>query len=139
MAAVQASRENATTVKLQHFEWAKDRIVMGAERKSAFISDHVKKMTAYHEGGHALVALYTDGAMPLHKVTCVPRGHALGVVSPVPSESRGAIANPDQTSQLPEDDMYSRSYKEYLADIDVCMGGRVAEEVGECFSVARAI
>ncbi|KIP08133.1 hypothetical protein PHLGIDRAFT_69783 [Phlebiopsis gigantea 11061_1 CR5-6] len=112
MAAVQASRENATAVKLQHFEWAKDRIVMGAERKSAFISDQVKKMTAYHEGGHALVALYTDGAMPLHKVTCVPRGHALGV-----------------TSQLPEDDMYSRSFKEYLADIDVCMGGRVAEEV----------
>ena len=81
MAAVQASREGDSAVKLKHFEWAKDRIVMGAERKSAFISDHVKKMTAYHEGGHALVALYTDGAMPLHKVTCVPRGHALGVVS----------------------------------------------------------
>lgn len=81
MAAVQASREGASTVNIKHFEWAKDRIVMGAERKSAFISDHVKKMTAYHEGGHALVALYTDGAMPLHKVTCVPRGHALGVVS----------------------------------------------------------
>ncbi|GJE95145.1 ATP-dependent peptidase [Phanerochaete sordida] len=112
MAAVQASREGASAVNLKHFEWAKDRIVMGAERKSAFISDHVKKLTAYHEGGHALVALYTDGAMPLHKVTCVPRGHALGV-----------------TSQLPEDDMYSRSFKEYLADIDVCMGGRVAEEL----------
>jgi len=112
MAAVQALRDGASAVNLKHFEWAKDRIVMGAERKSAFISDHIKKMTAYHEGGHALVALYTDGAMPLHKVTCVPRGHALGV-----------------TSQLPEDDMYSRSFKEYLADIDVCMGGRVAEEL----------
>jgi ATP-dependent metalloprotease len=54
---------------------------MGAESKSRFIDDDVKKMTAYHEGGHALVALYTEGAMPLHKVTCVPRGHALGVVS----------------------------------------------------------
>jgi ATP-dependent Zn protease len=60
----------------------KDRIVMGAESKSRFIDDEVKKMTAYHEGGHALVALYTQGAMPLHKVTCVPRGHALGVVGP---------------------------------------------------------
>ena len=67
--------------------------------------------------------------MPLHKVTCVPRGHALGVVSnPVLCSERSLI--PYQTSQLPEDDMYSRSFKEYLADIDVCMGGRVAEELG---------
>ncbi|KAI0928719.1 ATP-dependent zinc metalloprotease FTSH 5, mitochondrial, variant 2 [Taiwanofungus camphoratus] len=111
-AAVQASREGAKAVTLKHFEWAKDRIVMGTERRTAYISDEVKKMTAYHEGGHALVALYTDGAMPLHKVTCVPRGHALGI-----------------TSQLPEDDRYSVSLKEYLAQIDVCMGGRVAEEL----------
>ncbi|KAI0727233.1 ATP-dependent metallopeptidase Hfl [Fomitopsis betulina] len=112
MAAVQASREGAKAVDLKHFEWAKDRIVMGSERKTAYISDEVKRMTAYHEGGHALVALYTDGAMPLHKVTCVPRGHALGI-----------------TSQLPEDDRYSVSLKQYLAEIDVCMGGRVAEEL----------
>ena len=59
-----------------------DRIVMGAERKSQYIDEHVKKLTAYHEGGHALAALYTPGSMPLHKVTCVPRGHALGVVRP---------------------------------------------------------
>ncbi|KAL4251753.1 AAA ATPase family protein [Abortiporus biennis] len=111
-AAVQASREGASAVSLKHFEWAKDRIVMGAERRSTYISDDVKKVTAYHEGGHALVALYTEGAMPLHKVTCVPRGHALGV-----------------TSQLPEDDRHSVSFEEYLADIDVCMGGRVAEEL----------
>ncbi|OBZ75445.1 ATP-dependent zinc metalloprotease FTSH 5, mitochondrial [Grifola frondosa] len=129
-AAVQASREGAKAVNLKHFEWAKDRIIMGAERKSTYISDEVKRMTAYHEvrilsrlnakvgliqdskGGHALVALYTDGAMPLHKVTCVPRGHALGI-----------------TSQLPEDDRYSVSLKQYLATIDVCMGGRVAEEL----------
>ncbi|TFY64871.1 hypothetical protein EVJ58_g2334 [Rhodofomes roseus] len=112
MAAVQASRGGAKAVNLKHFEWAKDRIVMGSERKTAYISDEVKRMTAYHEGGHALVALYTDGAMPLHKVTCVPRGHALGI-----------------TSQLPEDDRYSVSLKQYLAEIDVCMGGRVAEEL----------
>ncbi|KAK7693546.1 hypothetical protein QCA50_003115 [Cerrena zonata] len=111
-AAVQASKEHAKAVTLKHFEWAKDRILLGSERKSSFISDDVKKMTAYHEGGHALVALYTDGAMPLHKVTCVPRGHALGI-----------------TSQLPEDDRYSVSKREYLAEIDVCMGGRAAEEL----------
>ncbi|KAI0670417.1 ATP-dependent metallopeptidase Hfl [Trametes maxima] len=109
-AAVKAARDGAKAVDLRHFEWAKDRIIMGAERKTSFISEEVKKMTAYHEGGHALVALYTEGAMPLHKVTCVPRGHALGV-----------------TSQLPKDDRYSVSLKEYLAEIDVCMGGRVAE------------
>ncbi|KAH9946143.1 ATP-dependent metallopeptidase Hfl [Epithele typhae] len=111
-AAVKAAREGAQSVALQHFEWAKDRIIMGAERTTSFISDEAKKMTAYHEGGHALVALYTEGAMPLHKVTCVPRGHALGL-----------------TAQLPKDDRYSVSYKEYLAVIDVCMGGRVAEEL----------
>ncbi|KAJ8489671.1 hypothetical protein ONZ45_g13474 [Pleurotus djamor] len=111
-AAIQASKERATDVSLKHFEWAKDRIVMGAERKSAYIDPKAKLATAYHEGGHALVALYTDGAMPLHKVTCVPRGHALGV-----------------TSQLPEDDRFSISLKEYKATIDVCMGGRVAEEI----------
>lgn len=112
LAAIQASKEHAKEVELEHFEWAKDRIIMGAERKSQFIDQKNKLATAYHEGGHALVALYTDGAMPLHKVTCVPRGHALGY-----------------TSQLPENDRTSISYKEYLADIDVAMGGRVAEEL----------
>jgi len=111
-AAIQASKEGALEVTLKHFEWAKDRIVMGAERKSQYIDDKAKLMTAYHEGGHALVALYTEGAMPLHKVTCVPRGHALGI-----------------TSQLPENDRLSVTLKEYLAEIDVCMGGRVAEEL----------
>lgn len=56
---------------------------MGAERRSSYIDEKVKRLTAYHEGGHALTALFTDGAMPLHKVTCVPRGHALGVVSSI--------------------------------------------------------
>ncbi|KAF8894613.1 ATP-dependent peptidase [Infundibulicybe gibba] len=111
-AAIQASKEKANEVTLKHFEWAKDRILMGAERKSQYIDQKAKLATAYHEGGHALVALYTDGAMPLHKVTCVPRGHALGY-----------------TSLLPEGDRTSVSLKEYLAGIDVSMGGRVAEEI----------
>ncbi|KAF8559573.1 ATP-dependent metallopeptidase Hfl [Imleria badia] len=110
LAAIQAAKEGFKEVTLKHFEWAKDRIVMGAERKSAYIDDKNKLLTAYHEGGHALTALYTQGAMPLHKVTCVPRGHALGI-----------------TSQLPEGDMFSISQSEYKAMIDVCMGGRVAE------------
>lgn len=110
LAAIQAAKEGFKEVTLKHFEWAKDRIVMGAERKSAYIDDKNKLLTAYHEGGHALAALYTKGAMPLHKVTCVPRGHALGI-----------------TSQLPENDMFSITQTEYKAMIDVCMGGRVAE------------
>jgi len=111
-AAIQASKEHAKEVLLKHFEWAKDRILMGAEGKSRFIDPKNKLATAYHEGGHALVALYTEGAMPLHKVTCLPRGHALGY-----------------TSLLPENDQNSVSFKEYLAMIDVSMGGRVAEEL----------
>ncbi|ESK96960.1 intermembrane space aaa protease iap-1 [Moniliophthora roreri MCA 2997] len=111
-AAVRAAKEHAKEVNLSHFEWARDRILMGAERKSAAIDEKAKLATAYHEGGHALVALYTDGAIPLHKVTCVPRGHALGY-----------------TSFLPENDRFSVSLKEYLASIDVSMGGRVAEEL----------
>ncbi|KAF8201840.1 ATP-dependent peptidase [Pholiota molesta] len=111
-AAIQASKLRAKEVALEHFEWARDRILMGAERKSQYLDEEAKLATAYHEGGHALVALYTDGAMPLHKVTCVPRGHALGY-----------------TSQLPENDRTSVTLKEYLAEIDVSMGGRVAEEL----------
>jgi len=111
-AAIQASKEQAKAVKLKHLEWAKDRIVMGAERRSSYIDEKVKRLTAYHEGGHALTALYTDGAMPLHKVTCMPRGHALGI-----------------TSQLPKDDRLMVTQKEFLADIDVALGGRVAEEL----------
>ncbi|KAK7054912.1 i-AAA protease yme1 [Paramarasmius palmivorus] len=100
-AAVRAAKEHAKEVNLSHFEWARDRILMGAERKSAAIDEKAKLATAYHEGGHALVALYTEGAVPLHKVTCVPRGHALGY-----------------TSFLPENDRFSVSLKEYLASID---------------------
>jgi len=111
-AAIQASKEQCKAVALRHLEWAKDRIVMGAERRSSYIDEKVKRLTAYHEGGHALTALYTEGAMPLHKVTCMPRGHALGI-----------------TSQLPKDDRLMITHKEFLADIDVALGGRVAEEL----------
>ena len=72
---------------------------MGAERKSAVISDKEKSMTAYHEAGHALVALYTEGAIPLHKVTCMPRGHSLGLVSILPlSTERCSYTITDSTS-----------------------------------------
>ncbi|CEP07141.1 hypothetical protein [Parasitella parasitica] len=111
-AAIQASRENCKEVNLRHLEYSKDKIIMGAERKSAVITEENKRLTAYHEGGHALVAYYTPGAMPLHKATIMPRGSALGM-----------------TVQLPEMDKDSFTKKEFLAQIDVCMGGRVAEEL----------
>ncbi|KAG0167461.1 hypothetical protein DFQ28_006037 [Apophysomyces sp. BC1034] len=111
-AAIQASRENCREVNLKHMEYSKDKIIMGAERRSAVITDESKRVTAYHEGGHALVAYYTPGAMPLHKATIMPRGSALGM-----------------TVQLPEMDKDSFTRQEFRAQIDVCMGGRVAEEL----------
>ncbi|BEJ13476.1 hypothetical protein CspHIS471_0306500 [Cutaneotrichosporon sp. HIS471] len=111
-AAVKAARHNGQAVTLDDFEWAKDRIRMGAERRSHFVTEEAKKATAYHEGGHALVALHTPGADPLHKVTIMPRGRALGI-----------------TFLLPEMDKDSRNRKEYLAMIDVALGGRAAEEL----------
>ncbi|KAI8147677.1 peptidase family M41-domain-containing protein [Fennellomyces sp. T-0311] len=111
-AAIKATREGCREVTLHHLEFAKDKILMGAERRSAVITDQSKRVTAYHEGGHALVAYYTPGAMPLHKATIMPRGSALGV-----------------TIQLPEMDKDSFTKREYMAQIDVCMGGRVAEEM----------
>ncbi|KAL1412420.1 i-AAA protease yme1 [Vanrija albida] len=111
-AAIKASRDGADTVNLNHFEWAKDRILMGAERRSHYVTEDAKLKTAYHEAGHALVALHTPGAMPLHKVTVMPRGPALGL-----------------TYQLPEADKDSYSRKEYNAMIDVSLGGRAAEEL----------
>ena len=111
-AAVRASRNQAKKVGMLDFEWAKDKIMMGAERRSAVILQKDKVMTAYHEGGHALVAMFTPGADPLYKATIMPRGQALGI-----------------TFQLPEMDRVSMSKKEYLARIDVCMAGKVAEEL----------
>lgn len=93
-------------------EYAKDKIIMGAERKSAVITAETAKCTAYHEAGHALVAVLTEGAQPIHKATIMPRGSALGMVT-----------------MLPEGDQTSQSLKEMLAFMDVSMGGRVAEEL----------
>jgi ATP-dependent metalloprotease len=111
-AAIHASKRRAKVIEMLDFEYAKDRIMMGAERKSAVIQEKDKVMTAYHEGGHALVALFTPHADPLYKATIMPRGHALGI-----------------TFQLPDIDKVSMAKQEYMAQIDVCMGGKVAEEL----------
>ena len=112
VAAVQAAVSNEMTISAARLEWAKDRVVMGVERKSAVLTEESKRLTAYHEAGHAVVALRTGGAMPVHKATIVPRGSALGMVT-----------------QLPDKDETSITRKQLLARLDVCMGGRVAEEL----------
>ncbi|CAL5344103.1 ATP-dependent zinc metalloprotease FTSH 11, chloroplastic/mitochondrial-like [Camellia sinensis] len=112
IAAIKAAVEGAEKLTAAELEFAKDRIIMGTERKTMFISEESKKLTAYHESGHALVALNTDGAHPIHKATIMPRGSALGMVT-----------------QLPSSDETSISKKQLLARLDVCMGGRAAEEL----------
>ncbi|KAJ4955790.1 hypothetical protein NE237_012573 [Protea cynaroides] len=112
IAAIKAAVEGVEKVNAAQLEFAKDRIVMGTERKTMFISEESKKLTAYHESGHAIVAFNTDGAHPIHKATIIPRGSALGMVT-----------------QLPSNDETSVSKKQLLARLDVCMGGRVAEEL----------
>jgi cell division protease FtsH len=111
-AALIAARHDRDKVKMVDFEYAKDKVLMGAERKSMIISDKEKRITAYHEAGHALVAFLLENADPLHKVTIIPRGRALGV-----------------TMQMPVDDRhnYSRSYLE--TQVKVLLGGRIAEEI----------
>ena len=111
-AALVAARQNRKTVLMWDFEQAKDKVLMGAERKSMLLSDEEKKVTAYHEAGHALVAAMREHSDPLHKVTIIPRGMALGV-----------------TMQLPIDDKhtYTRDYLE--TRLAIMMGGRVAEEI----------
>ena len=111
-AAVHASRNKQKNVTLKDFDWAKDKILMGAERRSAVIQEKDRIMTAYHEGGHALVAMFTKGADPVYKATIMPRGSALGI-----------------THFMPEMDEVSRSKRQYLAMIDVSMGGKIAEEI----------
>ncbi len=111
-AAVRASRNQAKKVGMLDFDWAKDKILMGAERRSAVIMEKDKIMTAYHEGGHALLAMFTIGADPLYKATIMPRGQTLGT-----------------TFQLPEMDKVSMSKRECLARIDVAMAGKAAEEL----------
>lgn len=111
-AAVRASKAKAQAVSMSDFEWAKDKVMMGAEKKSMVISPKEKELTAYHEAGHALVCMYTKGANSLHKITIMPRGQSLGM-----------------TMHLPEMDKYSQSMSEYQAHIDVCLGGKIAEEL----------
>ncbi|HTZ33266.1 MAG TPA: ATP-dependent zinc metalloprotease FtsH [Methylomirabilota bacterium] len=111
-AALWAARQNRKFVAMADFEMAKDKVLMGVERKSMILSDEEKKNTAYHEAGHALVAAMTPGADPVHKVTIIPRGMALGL-----------------TMQLPEMDKHTYT-KEYLEGmLAVLMGGRTAEEI----------
>src|SRR5262250_3414557 len=111
-AALFAARANRRTVTMDEFEKAKDKIMMGAERRSMVMSDEEKKMTAYHEAGHAVVAKLLPKTDPVHKVTIIPRGRALGV-----------------TMQLPEQDRYSMGRAYMLNAIAVLFGGRIAEEV----------
>ncbi len=111
-AALFAARASKTTVTMDDFERAKDKIMMGAERKSMVMSDDEKKLTAYHEAGHAIVGRLVPEHDPVHKVSIIPRGRALGV-----------------TMQLPEQDRYSQDRERLLQTIAVLFGGRIAEEL----------
>ncbi len=111
-AALNAARFDRDKVTRADFETAKDKVMMGSERRSMIISDDQKKTTAYHEAGHTLVAKYLETADPVHKVSIIPRGQALGI-----------------TMQLPEEDKFNHD-KEYLRDqISIMMGGRLGEEL----------
>jgi cell division protease FtsH len=110
-AALNAARYNKKVVAMSDFELAKDKVLMGAERKSMVISNEEKRVTAYHEAGHTLVGLKVPNADPVHKVTIIPRGMALGV-----------------TQQLPEGDRHNYTQDYLLGQISILMGGRIAEE-----------
>ena len=111
-AALLAARRNKRLVAMQEFEDAKDKVMMGSERRSMVMTDDEKKMTAYHEAGHALVSIHEPASDPIHKATIIPRGRALGMVM-----------------RLPERDNYSYHRDKMHADLAVSMGGRVAEEL----------
>ena len=111
-AALLAARRSKRLVTQQEFEDAKDKVMMGAERRSMVMSEEEKKLTAYHEGGHALVAMHMPASDPVHKATIIPRGRALGMVM-----------------RLPERDQLSVTRAKLEADLAVAMGGRVAEEL----------
>ena len=111
-AALNAARYNQKVVRMLDFEFAKDKVMMGSERRSMIINDEEKKVTAVHEAGHALLAVLLPHADPVHKVTIIPRGMALGV-----------------TMQLPVEDKHNYT-REYLNDqIAILLGGRIAEEI----------
>jgi cell division protease FtsH len=111
-AALMAARKNRRMVTMRDFEEAKDKVMMGAERRSMVMTEDEKKNTAYHEGGHTLVALTVPSSDPVHKVTIIPRGRALGMLM-----------------QLPEGDRYSMNYEQMTSRLAIMMGGRVAEEI----------
>jgi cell division protease FtsH len=111
-AALLAARRNKRLVAMQEFEDAKDKVMMGAERRSMVMTEEEKKMTAYHEAGHAIVSVHEEASDPIHKATIIPRGRALGMVM-----------------RLPERDSYSYHRDKMLANLSVSMGGRVAEEL----------
>ena len=111
-AALLAARRNKRLVAMQEFEDAKDKVMMGAERRSMVMTDEEKKMTAYHEAGHAIVSVNEPASDPIHKATIIPRGRALGMVM-----------------RLPERDSYSYHRDKMHANLSVSMGGRVAEEI----------
>ncbi len=111
-AALMAARNNRKAVGMAEFEAAKDKVMMGAERRSMAMTDEEKKLTAYHESGHAIAALHMPESDPIHKATIIPRGRALGMVM-----------------RLPEGDRISMSRAKLMADLVVAMGGRLAEEM----------
>jgi cell division protease FtsH len=111
-AALLAARQNKDKVDMQDFELSKDKVLMGAERRSMILSVEERRNTAYHEAGHALVARLTPGTDPVHKVTIIPRGMALGV-----------------TQQVPVDDRHTWSKDYILNRLAIMLGGRVAEEL----------
>jgi cell division protease FtsH len=111
-AALLAARKNKRLVAMVDFEEAKDKVIMGAERRSAVMTEDEKRSTAYHEAGHALVSLLVPNNDPLHKVTIIPRGRSLG-----------------STWNLPERDRFSMSMKQMKARLALCFGGRIAEQL----------
>ena len=110
--ALLAARKGKNKITMQEIEDAKDKVQLGIERKSLILSDEEKKITAYHEAGHALVAFYTQGSDPVHKITIMPRGRALGV-----------------TAQLPEGDKHNYQKKYLIGRLNILMGGRSAEKL----------
>ena len=110
--ALLAARKNKRVVTMSEFEEAKDKVMMGSERRSMVMTEDEKKLTAYHEAGHAIVAIYSPASDPIHKATIVPRGRALGMVM-----------------RFPEGDRVSMAKDKLYADLRVACGGRIAEEM----------
>ena len=111
-AALLAARKNHDSVTMEDYEDAKEKVMLGPERRSRVFTDKVKREVAYHEAGHAVIAFHVEEADPVHKVTIIPRGQALGL-----------------TAMLPEEDQYTISQQKYLDQICVALGGRVAEDI----------